>query len=92
MKIWKYKLPVLAFGEIEIEMPEGAEMLQTVGVQNGVPCIWALVDPENKKEKRTIFIAGTGEHEVGTNTRYLGTYHVQEPGLNLVYHVFEVKK
>jgi hypothetical protein len=40
-------------------MPRGAEAL-SVGLQDGQPYLWALVDPEAPKEWRTFAVAGTG--------------------------------
>jgi len=85
MKIWKYELPLI-FGHYEIEMPKRAEIL-TVQLQHDRPCIWALVKPENEKEKRTFFIAGTGEYDVESYDEYVGTFQILAG--DIVYHVFE---
>jgi hypothetical protein len=83
--IWKY--PLKAVERQVVEMPKGATIL-SVQTQHGDVCIWALVDPEAKKESRTIWIVGTG-HEMpeGIHLRYLGT--TQTPGGTFVPHVFE---
>jgi len=83
--IWKYKLSTT--DEQVIEMPAMAEIL-TVQIQNGEPCLWALVDSSYPhKEKRYIEIFGTG-NPIGTGPRtYIGTYQLD--GGKLVFHVFE---
>jgi hypothetical protein len=83
--IWKFPLTITDFQEIE--MPSTAEIL-CVQLQDGKPCIWALVYPEAKKDIRTFATYGTG-HDFPPHTEikqtYIGTY--QLPGL--VYHLFE---
>ena len=85
--IWKFELKVQDFEEIE--MPATAEIL-SLQVQNGKPCIWALVDPTARKETRTFATYGTG-HPIVTNEgishTFIGTY--QLPSNGLVFHVFE---
>lgn len=85
--IWKFNLPSLP-GE-SIEMPEGAEIL-TVQTQGDSPMIWAMVDPQMKKENRFFVIIGTG-HTIpddGIKRNYIGTY--QQMGGALVWHLFEI--
>lgn len=83
-QIWKYQLEQM---HSSIMMPIGAEIL-TMQLQNGKPCIWALVDPEAEKSIREIEIHGTG-HDISytdiIQRKYIGTYQV-EP---FVFHVFE---
>jgi hypothetical protein len=82
--IWKFELQA---SESQIEMPEGAEIL-TLQMQNGVPCIWALVDPAEPIQKRYFEIFGTG-HPIPQGVfkirKYINTYQVS----GLVFHVFE---
>lgn len=54
----------------EIEMPKGAKILH-VHAQRGNPCIWALVEPDRKPEKRRFYSYGTGM-EIDANV-WLGT-------------------
>lgn len=90
MKIYKYPL------QIEdrqiIEMPRGARIL-SIQVQNGVPCIWAQVNPKSEKEKRVIYIVGTGhdlEDFIFDSCGYRGTFQLH--GGALVFHVFEISE
>ncbi len=67
---------------VKIRMPVGANICH-VEAQNGIPCIWAIVDQKAPFEERTFHIHGTGhllraEHWVGT---------VQIPPF--VWHIFE---
>ena len=84
--IWKF--PFETIDMLGLAMPKGAEIL-TVQVQDGIPCIWAMVDPAQEKEKRIIVIHGTG-HSVPQPEakRYVGTY--QERQGSLIWHVFEL--
>jgi hypothetical protein len=80
--IWKYPLAVES--QVILTMPIDARIL-TVQMQNGVPTLWAEVDPDSKsKESRYVEVIGTGfDFEPGT---YIGT--VQD-GL-FVWHFYEV--
>lgn len=86
--IYKYQLSVT--DTQTIELPVGAEIL-TVQTQNEMPCLWALVNPnEIKKEIHVFEIFGTGNpvnYEIGVSRRYISTF--QLGGGQLVFHVFE---
>ncbi len=81
--IWKFTLRPI----IEIEMPEGAQVL-SVHEQNGEVCMWAQVRTENPTVKRKFFTFGTG-HILPDNKRlkYVGTALLIDEAL--VLHVFE---
>ena len=86
--IWKYPLPVQ--DRVELEMPDGAEIL-TVASDTGEPCLWAAVETERPKGKRVLHIVGTG-HPMppeSANWWYIGTFFVPRPGIVLVFHVFD---
>ncbi len=70
-------------------MPIDAEIL-TVQIQYGAPFIWAKVNPENGKEKRTFRIAGTGHGLEENNLIYIGTFQLE--GGKFMGHLFEIKK
>ena len=90
MKVFKCSIGVTDFQSVTL--PKNAEIL-TVQVQFGKPCIWALVNPENKPEERKLRLVGTG-HDISDDEarklRYIGTFQMHD-GL-LVYHLFEVKE
>lgn len=86
--IWKYPLTVPWVQYIS--MPKDAEIL-TIQVQDNIPCLWALVDPDEKKQTRAIEIFGTG-HSIDAdrlpgNRKYISTFQIMENGM--VFHVFE---
>lgn len=90
--IWKFPLPIE--DEIDIEMPEGAEVL-TVQEQPesglGSPLfVWALVDTEaNPYSRRRFKVLGTGNpaDNLLRLDRYIGT--VQTAGGIAVWHIWE---
>lgn len=85
--IWKFPLDVT--DTQEIDMPSGVSIL-TVMVQGGVPCLWALVDPDKPTMPRTIAIYGTG-HEVTadlTVAKYVGSFMLV--GGDFVGHVYDL--
>ena len=86
MKIFKYTFNMA--GEQDIPMHKGAHVL-TVQVQNGIPCLWAIVDPEQPIENRTFRIFGTG-HEMDIDiphSHYIGSF--QLAGGDFIGHLFE---
>ncbi len=81
MKILKY--PLTLTDRQTIEMPTNASIIHVNG-QNGVPCIWAEVNP-GETGSRTFYIVGTG-HDIPTGrVRYIGTYHSGP----FVWHIYE---
>lgn len=86
--IWKF--PLTEIGETSVMMPKFAEIL-CVQMQAGAPCLWAVVDPEQPIQKRSLRIYGTGHpiiHEkYALPDRYIGTIQTRD---GLVFHVFEV--
>lgn len=55
--IWKFNLQITDFQSIE--MPAKAEIL-SAQIQAGTICVWAMVDPSAKPQKRNFVIFGTG--------------------------------
>ncbi len=87
--IWKYPLSIR--DDQILEIPENAKIL-TAQVQNGVACMWALVNPETPRvEKRYIRIIETG-HEIHDSEKLVYISTIQLQNLNLVFHVFEEVK
>lgn len=82
--IWKFPLRI---GLTVAQMPLGAKVLH-VHEQNGMPCLWALVDPAKPTQERRFVTEGTG-HSLDTECtpfRYIGTAHCH----GFVWHAFEV--
>ena len=84
-KIYKYQLEVTDTQIISI--PAGSDLL-CVQSQNGVPCLWAVVNPKIKVfEQVEIIIHGTG-HDVFDNIgQYLGTFQLMNG--SFVGHCFK---
>ena len=85
-KIYKYELPV--DGGI-ITIKQCIIKILSIQEQNGIPVMWAIVDPDNEKiEPLEIVAIGTGwELPTGLDD-YLGT--VQD-GCGFVWHYFSLK-
>jgi hypothetical protein len=78
-----FKFPV-GVGD-SVLMPVGAKIL-SVQVQRGVPCLWALCDPEARLVRRSLKVYGTG-HPVPDNPgTFVGTFQLDD---RLVFHVFD---
>ena len=84
LTIHKYSLPVN--DEIVIPMRQGR--ILDVQVQNGIPCMWALVDDEKPVRNRKFRMFGTGHPVTDSVRNFIGTF--QLPELGLVFHLFEV--
>jgi hypothetical protein len=88
LTVWKYEIPIA--DEFTLDLPDNAELL-TVQVQpmQGV-MVWALVNPEAPKRRRTFHLAGTGHpmeykpHDL----RFIGSFQLD--GGALVFHLFEL--
>jgi hypothetical protein len=69
-------------------MPKGAEIL-SVQMQNNIPCLWVLVNPDEKDtDARNIETFGTGHtlyYDMGVTREFIGTFQTR----GLVFHVFE---
>lgn len=78
-----YKYPLKITDEQQIELPEDVRIL-TVQMQGGKAYLWAMVDTDAEKVKRTIQIFGTGISVDPDGLAYIGT--VQRDGF--VWHVF----
>jgi len=83
-----YKFPLKTTDYQEIYLPVDAEIL-TVQTQRGVPCLWALVEEDDRMTKHGITIVGTG-HPVGDVGKYIGTYQLNSGDMvgDMVFHVF----
>jgi hypothetical protein len=80
-----YKYPLLIADVQEARLPLGAQLL-SVQMQNGHPCLWALVDTEAPKGYRKIIMTGTGTPAENVG-RHISTFQMN--GGALVWHVFE---
>lgn len=84
-----YKYPLKVADRQTISLLKNSQIL-TIQNQKGIPCLWALVDPDELEfEERVIYTYGTG-HKIEISEdeiNYIGTY--QLAGGDLVFHVFE---
>jgi len=85
-----YKYPFNFDDIIKLKLPYGSEIL-TVQEQNGVLCLWALVDDEVSESEfktYTLRMVGTDHPIEYDNSRYINT--VQTAGGKLVWHFFDI--
>jgi hypothetical protein len=84
--IWKYTLNLGTLPQ-EVSIPVGSELL-SVGEQEGVLVLWAMVDPGRRDdtEIRTISVVATDYDVPNGILRFIGTVQ-KESGT--VWHVFE---
>jgi hypothetical protein len=54
------KFPLKVSDFLEVEMPQGAQLLQ-LGVARAKPCVFALVDDQQPKVVRRLRLTATGE-------------------------------
>ena len=82
MVIWKYPLRLEDFQTVDL--PVGSKIL-TVQLQNEMPYLWALVDPEAPPVPCGILILATGEPTSSNPGEYINTLQWR----HLVFHVFK---
>ena len=82
-----YKYPIEVTDEQTLTLPVNAQIL-TVQTQWDSPCLWAMIDPEEKQtEQVAIRVYGTGQPVSDSeNLTYIGT--VQMLSGQLVFHIF----
>lgn len=91
-----FKYPFTIENRVVLDLPVGAQVLK-FDDQNGTPCAWALVDPEEKQRiQKTYFIFGTGHSlryedaaDISEIIEYVDTF--QQYDGRLVWHVFRYK-
>lgn len=83
MKIYKFEVPIQ--DEFVIDLPIGSSIL-TFQLQNGIPHLWVLLNPDEERIPFYFKIIGTGEECAINNyeSEYIGT--IQRNGL--VWHLF----
>lgn len=67
-EIWKYEIHA---GSQFLEIP-GLERFLAVGVQEGGPVVWAIVQPDQPKQRVCVSVAVTGGSPQAGN--FLGTF------------------
>lgn len=84
--IYKYPIPII--DDFTLDLPGGARILD-VQIQDGKPCIWAIVDTELPPIRRWFRLAGTGHPLDKVHLIHVGTFQLK--GGALVFHLFEVE-
>lgn len=83
--IWKYELT--AEGSQDLAVPGNGKVL-CVQVQQGKPCVWLLVEPEQEVQLHRIRMFGTGQPYIEVDgLDYIGTIQLYDG--SLVFHVFD---
>jgi len=91
MKTTIYKYQLDTTDKQTITMPKGAKIL-CIQTENDIPCIWAVVNPNEHSEDRYFEIYGTGHYILTDNKKmiYIGTYQLYDG--KLIFHCFECFK
>jgi hypothetical protein len=83
--IWKFVLPNV--GQNTVEMPAKSKLLH-VAYQDGIPTLWAEVDPMEIKVWRQLYVAPTGGYfDPLDKLVYVGT--CVDLSFPLVWHVYD---
>ena len=85
--IWKV---ALGPGMVAYDLPKGAHVL-SAAMQLGAPQMWFMCDPEQPREKRYLFLTGTGHEfpEHGGTLHFISTMLTEDQAF--VFHLFEAK-
>ncbi len=87
MKIFKYEIgdsSCMPVGDHVLMMPQSAHILHA-GFQNDRLCVWAMVQTNCEKVKRSISVFGTGHNIPFSHGQYVGSA-VSD---TLVWHVLD---
>lgn len=81
--IWKFPFSIEEF--IGLRMPANATLLH-VDVQNGTPCLWAVVNPDEPMVLRNLRVIATGQaFAVDYDDEHVATFQSGQ----FVWHVFD---
>lgn len=83
--IYKYALPVADEFTIQMKFASRFNIL-SVQVQHGAPCLWAIVDSDEKDEPVRFILHGTGHAMSAHADRHVGSFQLH--GGSLVFHLF----
>lgn len=85
--VYKYEL---GLGKTELKIPAGGIIID-LAIQNNVPYIWVLCNPDAEPETRRFESFGTGHAiENADNKFHIGSVHFQTIS-PLVFHFFEIR-
>jgi hypothetical protein len=84
MKIFKCIIPII--DQFCIKLPIRSEIL-SFQMQENNPCLWALVNEDNREEERFFKIYGTGNEIIDSRPmKFIGTVQINF----MVWHLFEI--
>lgn len=81
-----YKYPFEIADQVTIDLPKGARILK-VETQGGQPCLWALVDTDQKRVPKNFLIFGTG-HQMDRGMLMVGEHVATFQQGPFVWHMF----
>ena len=79
-----HKYPIQITDHQTISLPMGAKPLHVARDPNGLPSLWAVVETDNPKEDKDIYVVGTGNPMPESAKTHLGTFVINIH----VWHVF----
>ncbi len=80
-QIWKYPIGISYLQTVSI--PRSHSKL-TVQIQDGIPCLWAIVDPNEETYNMELYTFRTGQPLPDDYYEYIATYQTEI----FVFHVF----
>lgn len=81
-KVYKYSLPIT--DRQTVMLPNGFQVVMVGLDPKGLPCLWAIVDPERTASPETVIIVGTGQPLPDNFVRHIGSF----VDGRFVWHVF----
>lgn len=81
-----YKFQFAEQDDFKICLPKNSQIL-CVQMQDEIPCMWTLMDKNEKAEVRHFRVFGTGHYFALSNYKYIGTFQLFTG--SLVFHLFE---
>ena len=84
-KIYKYALdrPDNTYGAIEVKTEDILSILY-VDEQDGLICVWAVVNPESTKSTKIFYVIGTGQHIPRGTVEHIGSVKQR----SFIWHIF----
>jgi hypothetical protein len=79
--VWKFPVPIQ--DTFVLNLPTDAEILH-IGLQDGKPILWALIDPAAKFTAREFSVFGTGNPIPANPGKHVGTIQMPIPAAGLM--------
>lgn len=88
--IWKFELPLGVPETVEVDMPDGAQMLSAINQREKL-VVYAMVNPKVKARKHKFRVIETGEEfKLTVNHAFVGTVSFRNG--DYIVHVFETER